>query len=90
MCCVLGDEERIFQLKQLIATLKQRISDVEYRNTELEELSQISIKKEGMSIVPTIASAYLFGVYHIRSIRRHSRLVAAPPKVLNEIITACK
>ena len=60
MCCVLGDEEVdeqirlrddvIFQLKQQMATQQQRIAYLEYRNKELEELSQISIKKEGMSI----------------------------------------
>ena len=66
VCCVLGDEEVdeqirlrddvIFQLKQQMATQQQRIADLEYA---VDELSQIPIKEEGMSIVPTIAS---FGV----------------------------
>ena len=60
VCCVLGDEEVdeqirsrddvIFQLKQQMATQQQRISDIEHRNKELEELSQISIKEESMPI----------------------------------------
>ena len=73
MCCVLGDEEVdeqirlrndvIFQLKQQMATQQQRIADLEYRNKELEELSQIPIKEEGMSIEQTIASACSVYVY---------------------------
>ena len=61
VCCVLGDEEVdeqirlrddvIFQLKQQMATQKQRIADLEHT---VNELSQIPIKKEGMSILPTI------------------------------------
>ena len=57
MCCVLGDEEVdeqirlrddvIYQLKQQMATQQQRIDDLEYT---VNELSQIPIKKEGMSI----------------------------------------
>ena len=57
MCCVLGDEEVdeqirlrddvIFQLKQQMATLQQRIADLEYRNKEIEKLLQIPIKEEG-------------------------------------------
>ena len=57
VCCVLGDEEVdeqirlrdyvIFQLKQQMATQQQRIADLEYRNKELEELSQIPVKEEG-------------------------------------------
>ena len=58
VCCVLGDEEvdeqirlrddMIFQLKQQMATQQQRIADLEYA---VDELSQIPIKEEGMSIV---------------------------------------
>ena len=72
VCCVLGGEEVdeqirlrddvIFQLKQQMATQQQRIADLEYRNKELEELSQIPIKEEGMSIIATVASACLFSV----------------------------
>jgi succinylarginine dihydrolase len=70
VCCVLGDEEVddhkkirlrddvIFQLKQQIATQQQRIGDLEH---VVNELSQIPIKEEGMSILPTIASC-LFNV----------------------------
>ena len=57
VCYVLGDEEVdeqiqlrddvIFQLKQQIAEQQQRIADLEYRNKEFEELSQIPIKEEG-------------------------------------------
>ena len=66
VCCVLGDEEVdeqirlrddvIFQLKQQMATQQQRIDDLEHT---VNDLSQIPIKKEGMSIVHvlTIASA---------------------------------
>ena len=60
VCCVLGDEEvdeqirlrddMIFQLKQQMATQQQRIADLEHRNKEFSELSQIPIKKEGISI----------------------------------------
>jgi hypothetical protein len=69
VCCVLGDEEVdeqirlrddvIFQLKQHMATQHQRIADLEHI---VNELSQIPIKEEGMSIVSTITSACLFGV----------------------------
>ena len=65
VCCVLGDEEVDEQIRlrdDVIYQLKQRIADLEYRNKELEELSQIPIKEEGVSIVPTIASACLFGM----------------------------
>ena len=48
-------DDVIFQLKQQIATLQQRISDLEHRNEELEELSLLPIKEEGISIV-------LFGI----------------------------
>ena len=68
VCCVLGDEEvdeqirlrddEIFQLKQQMAIQIQRIADLEHT---VNELSQI-LKEEGMSIIPTIASACLFGV----------------------------
>ena len=64
MCCVLGDKEVdelirlrddvIFQLKQQMATQQQRIGDLEYT---VNELSQVPIKEEGMSIVPIVASA---------------------------------
>ena len=63
MCCVLGDKEVdelirlrddvIFQLKQQMATQQQRIGDLEYT---VNELSQVPIKEEGMSIVPIVAS----------------------------------
>ena len=68
VCCFLGDEEvddtwlrddAIFQLKQQMATQQQRIADLEHRNKKLEE---ISIKKEGVSIAPIIASACLLGI----------------------------
>ena len=65
VCCVLGDEEVDEQIRlrdDVIFQLKQKISDLEHRNKELKELSQIPIKKEGMSTVPAIASACLFGV----------------------------
>ena len=72
VCCVLGGEEvdeqirsrddMIFQLKQQMAAQQQRIADLEHRNKEFAELSQILIKEEGLSIVATIASACLFGV----------------------------
>ena len=64
VCCVLGDEEVdeqirlrddvIFQLKQQMATQQQRIADLEYT---VNELSQVPIKEEGMSIVPIVAPA---------------------------------
>ena len=73
VCCVLGDEEVdeqirlrdgvIYQLKQQMAAQQQRIADLEHT---VNELSQIPIKKEGMSIAPTIASACLFSVYICR------------------------
>ena len=69
VCCVLGDEEVdeqiqlrddvIFKLKQQMATQQQRIADLEYT---VDELSQIPIKEEGMSIVPTVASACFLGI----------------------------
>ena len=40
-------DDVIFQLKQQIAEQQQRIADLEYRNKEFEELSQILIKEEG-------------------------------------------
>ena len=62
VCCVLGDEkvdeqirlrdDMIFQLKQQMATQQQRIAEFEHI---VKELSQIPIKEEGMSIVPTRA-----------------------------------
>ena len=52
-------DDVIFELKQQMATQQQRIADLEHT---VNELSQIPIKKEGMSIVPTVASACLFGV----------------------------
>ena len=52
-------DDVIFQLKQQMATQQQRIADLEHI---VNELSQISIKEEGMSIAPKIASAYLFCV----------------------------
>ena len=65
VCCVLGDEEVdeqirlrddvIFQQKQQIAAQQQRITDLEHT---VNELSQVPIKKEGMSIVPACS----FGV----------------------------
>ena len=70
VCCVLGDEEVdeqirlrdnvIFQLKQQMATQQQRIADLDHIVNELSQV--VPIKEEGMSIVPTIASACLFGV----------------------------
>ena len=64
VCCALGDEEvdELIRLRDdvIFNELKRRIADLEQRNEELEELS---IKKEGMSIVSTIASACLFGEY---------------------------
>ena len=66
VCCVLGDEEvddkrddMIFQLKQRMAAQQQKIDDLEHI---VNELSQVPIKEEGMSIVPTIASAYSLDV----------------------------
>ena len=69
VCCVLGDEEVdkliwlrdniIFQLKQEMATEKQKIADFEHI---VNELSQIPIKEEGMSIVPMIVSACFLGI----------------------------
>ena len=60
MCCVLGDEEvdeqirlrddRIFDLKQQMATMQQRITDLEY---ELKgQLLQASVKDEGIVHYP--------------------------------------
>ena len=70
VCCVLGDEEVdeqirlrddiIFQLKQQMATQQQRIADLEHR---VNELSQVPIREEGISIVPTVASACFLGVW---------------------------
>ena len=62
VCCVLGDEEVDEQIQlrdDEILELKQRIADLEHT---VNELSQVPIKKEGMSIVPTIASACFFGI----------------------------
>ena len=58
MCCVLGDEEVDEQIRlrdDKIFEFKQRITDLEHRNKELEKLL---IKKDGMSI-PTIATTCL-------------------------------
>ena len=52
-------DDMIFRLKQKMATQQQRIANLEHRNKKLEELS---ITMKGISIVPTIASACLFGV----------------------------
>ena len=67
VCCVLGDEEVdeqirlrddvIFQLKQQMATQQQKIADLQHT---VNELSQVPIKKEGMSIVPTVSLCLLF------------------------------
>jgi hypothetical protein len=67
VCCVLGDEEvdeqirlrddMIFKLKQQITTQQQGTADLWHRNKELE-LSQMPIKEEGVSIVPTIVYGY--------------------------------
>ena len=46
-------DDVIFQLKQQMATQQQKIADLQHT---VNELSQVPIKKEGMSIVPTVAS----------------------------------
>ena len=70
-CAVLtlGDEEvneqirlrndMIFQLEQRMATQQQKIADLEHT---VNEQSQIPIKEDGMSIVPTVAFACFLGV----------------------------
>ena len=55
VCCVLGGEEvdELIRLRDdVIFQLKQRIADLEHT---VNEPSQTPIKKEGMSIAPTIA-----------------------------------
>ena len=65
---ILGDEEvneqirlrddEISQLKQQMAIQMQRIGDLEHILSQ----NLLTIKEQGMSIVPKVASAYLFGV----------------------------
>ena len=60
VCCVLGDEvDEQVRLKdnEIFESVRQKIADLEHT---VNELSQIPIKKEGTSIVPTVASACFF------------------------------
>ena len=60
---LIGDS--FLQMEQKIAAQQQRISNLEDRNIEFKKLLQLLIKEEGtcMSTVPTVASAYLLGVF---------------------------